>query len=337
MSLQALKFELDDTKVFQELVEVMKSVSSVRFPKLVKKLANYNNYYEQLRASISFSLRELSSLKTKFNYDEKFRGLGRTYEVNDKLLEILIENQDYSKFFYFDEKNEKPTKNIIIVICSNRGFCGSFNKILISAIDKKLEELKLQETENEFCIIGNVLGNMNRFRSSAKIKFPEGKILIPDTDVFEVEVNKIYEAFILDKILLYKNVRFFVISNFLKVYPNGQHKVETSVYNLLPYKAFAETKEEKDPYSRKIRFYPTPEVAVANLIEVYLKSKLTHLMLQSEIAENYLRMQSMSQASDKIKDHIAFLEKEIRKLRQRNITKQLIELMAAGLALDEMN
>ena len=57
------------------------------------------------------------------------------------------------------------------------------------------------------------------------------------------------------------------------------------------------------------------------------------LLWESETAENFLRMNSMNQASDAVKEAIEKLEATIRKTRQTTITRELVEIISGAEAL----
>jgi F-type H+-transporting ATPase subunit gamma len=78
-------------------------------------------------------------------------------------------------------------------------------------------------------------------------------------------------------------------------------------------------------------FEPSPEEVLAYLLGRYLNIYLYHALLNAKASEQSARMVSMKNASDSAESLIKELTLEYNKLRQGNITKELLEI-AGGQA-----
>ncbi len=78
-------------------------------------------------------------------------------------------------------------------------------------------------------------------------------------------------------------------------------------------------------------FEPSPEDLLAYLIDTYLNVYLYYVLLNAKASEQSARMVSMKNATDSAEDLIKDLKLEYNKLRQGNITKELLEI-AGGQA-----
>jgi F-type H+-transporting ATPase subunit gamma len=78
-------------------------------------------------------------------------------------------------------------------------------------------------------------------------------------------------------------------------------------------------------------FEPSPEALVAYLVETYLNVYLYYVLLNAKASEQSARMVSMKNATDSAENLIKDLKLEYNKLRQGNITKELLEI-AGGQA-----
>ena len=78
-------------------------------------------------------------------------------------------------------------------------------------------------------------------------------------------------------------------------------------------------------------FEPTPEALLAYLIDTYLNVYLYFVLLNAKASEQSARMVSMKNATDSAETLIKDLKLEYNKLRQGNITKELLEI-AGGQA-----
>ena len=89
-------------------------------------------------------------------------------------------------------------------------------------------------------------------------------------------------------------------------------------------KAIAEDTEEA-------QFEPGPEAVLVYLLDIYLNVYLYYVLLNAKASEQSARMVSMKNATDSAESLIDALSLEYNKLRQGNITKELLEI-AGGQA-----
>jgi len=78
-------------------------------------------------------------------------------------------------------------------------------------------------------------------------------------------------------------------------------------------------------------FEPNPEAVLTYLVNHYLSIYLFYVLLNAKASEQSARMVSMKSATDSAEDLIKALKLEYNKLRQGNITKELLEI-AGGQA-----
>ena len=83
--------------------------------------------------------------------------------------------------------------------------------------------------------------------------------------------------------------------------------------------------------SEETLFEPTPEALLSYLIGHYLNIYLYFALLNAKASEQSARMVSMKNATDSAETLIDELRLEYNKLRQGNITKELLEI-AGGQA-----
>ena len=93
----------------------------------------------------------------------------------------------------------------------------------------------------------------------------------------------------------------------------------------------APTEEELASFSEDTIFEPDAESVMAYLIGQYLNIFLYFTLLHAKASEQSARMVSMKNATDAAEDLIKSLKLEYNKLRQGNITKELLEI-AGGQA-----
>lgn len=90
--------------------------------------------------------------------------------------------------------------------------------------------------------------------------------------------------------------------------------------------------EEAELAARKASlFEPSPEILLGYLLSHYLNIYIYQVLLNAKASEQSARMVSMKNATDNAENLIADLTLEYNKLRQGNITKELLEI-AGGQA-----
>ena len=80
-------------------------------------------------------------------------------------------------------------------------------------------------------------------------------------------------------------------------------------------------------------FEPTPKRVFGALLPHYLNYRVYQILLESKASEHSSRMVAMKNATDNAKQLIKDLTLEYNKLRQANITKELLEISSAAMAL----
>jgi F-type H+-transporting ATPase subunit gamma len=80
-------------------------------------------------------------------------------------------------------------------------------------------------------------------------------------------------------------------------------------------------------------FEPGPETVLGSLLPHYLNFQMYQILLEAKASEHSSRMVAMKNATDNAKQLIKDLTLEYNKLRQANITKELLEITTAQMAL----
>jgi len=92
-----------------------------------------------------------------------------------------------------------------------------------------------------------------------------------------------------------------------------------------------ESKDELAGDSAEILFEPSPEVLLTYLLSYYVNTYIYQVLLNAKASEQSARMVSMKNATDNAEGLIKDLTHEYNKLRQDNITQELLEI-AGGQA-----
>jgi F-type H+-transporting ATPase subunit gamma len=85
--------------------------------------------------------------------------------------------------------------------------------------------------------------------------------------------------------------------------------------------------------SREYVFEPAPTDVLGNLLPHYVNYQVFQFLQESKASEQSARMVAMKNATDNAKQLIKDLTLEYNKLRQANITKELLEITSAAMAM----
>ena len=80
-------------------------------------------------------------------------------------------------------------------------------------------------------------------------------------------------------------------------------------------------------------FEPTPDIVLGEMLPHYLNFQMYQILLEAKASEHSARMVAMKNATDNAQQLIKDLTLEYNKLRQANITKELLEITTAQMAM----
>jgi F-type H+-transporting ATPase subunit gamma len=94
----------------------------------------------------------------------------------------------------------------------------------------------------------------------------------------------------------------------------------------------AESEEDLTASTTEFMFEPNPEAVLGYLLSHYLNIYIYHVLLEAKASEQSARMVAMKSATDNAHELIRDLTLEYNKLRQGNITKELLEIVSGQTA-----
>lgn len=244
------------------------------------------------------------------------------------LLSNLIEavSEDYSHPLI---EQRKQIKNIaLIVVASDRGFCGGFNTN-INKFAKNFANVELSK------------------------KFPDARIhLIPigrrSVNFFRKESFELFSEYpgIFKKLefTISKEIAGLISSNFIEgnfdkvfIFYNAFKNLISQVptqKQLLPIIAQQGRSTEKNTgYNFDYIFEPDQKSILDSLLPTDLNIQVWRSLLESAAAEEAARMMAMETATNNANDLIKHLELVYNKERQSSITKEMLEIVSGAESL----
>jgi F-type H+-transporting ATPase subunit gamma len=219
-----------------------------------------------------------------------------------------------------------PTRAAVLVLTSDRGFCGGYN----SSVLREAQALNARLAERGIEAVPFVSGRKglvwNRFRSRDMAGEWSG---FSDTPRHH-DATAITEALLdyfarpaeeggVDEIYL-------VYTEFVSMLT--QRPV---VHRLLPLEITERVERVAIPV---YEFEPSPEIVLNELLPWYVESRIFHALLDSAAAEIAARRRAMKSATDNANELLEALTREANKARQAEITQEISEIVG-GNALAE--
>lgn len=251
---------------------------------------------------------------------------GRPYAtlMNEVLAEVTYHAGDFTHPLM--EKRDGK-KRCVIVVSTDKGLCGALNGNLLR------EATKFDKESTVFITAGR---KASQFIARTKRKLA-AEFTYKDAPIF-AEARAIsrfaQEMFTKGEVgrvdILYTN---FVSTlsqkpEALPFLPVGEIKgVAAGVHG-------AETGEKLLRGATEFLFEPAPSAVLGALLPHYLNFQVYQLLLEAKASEHSARMVAMKNATDNAKQLIKDLTIEYNKLRQANITKELLEIASAAMALE---
>ena len=96
----------------------------------------------------------------------------------------------------------------------------------------------------------------------------------------------------------------------------------------------AESEAELEAHTTEFLFEPSPEIIMSHFLPQYLDIYLYETLLNAKASEHSARMVSMKNATDNAESLIKDLTLEFNKLRQGNITKELLDIAGGQAGAD---
>jgi len=282
MNTREIRKRIASIKKTQQITKAMKMVSAVRYRKAYLNLISNRPYMNEMEMLV----KDLASKKP----------------------------EDYEHVYF--TVPEKAKKDLVIVIASDKGLCGSFNSNLLKKCLKYLNSLsstpdiitvgkkgKEYLGHRGFQAIYNYSGVMHNLNYCAVV------------DVVD-EILERYESGTYRSVTIIYNE--FVAAT----------QTKTKIFPLLPVSVDVVSEVKSD-----FIFEPDIETILEKLLPKYLTIVFFGILLESNASEEGLRMTSMEQATKNADDMMKKLTLIYNQTRQAGITKELSDLVGGAAAV----
>ncbi len=223
---------------------------------------------------------------------------------------------------------ENPKRAAMLILTSDRGFCGGFNANVLREAQSLRALLEQQGVEVVPFVAGRKGIGWHRFRARAMAAEWNGFSDTPRQHDAEAITNALLDAYSrspqdggVDEIHV-------VYTDFVSMLTQ-----KAEVRRLLPLE-IEETSEQPSAGPMPIyEFEPSPEDVLNALLPWYVESRLFHALLDSAASEIAARRRAMKSATDNAHELIEQLSREANKARQAEITQEISEIVGGANAL----
>jgi F-type H+-transporting ATPase subunit gamma len=235
------------------------------------------------------------------------------------------------------EEREKLNRVGILLVTGDRGLAGSFNTQIIRAGLELQREFESEGTDVTFSVVGRRGNSTLQFRgedvNQAYVGFTDRPAFANAREIGE-DLSSSYMDSDLDRVELIYN-RY--------VSPLTQYVRRQTLLPLQQAEVFGEgipePEEPEDPelaeaHSKALWIYePDPELLLPQLFREYVDLSIFRALLESTASEHGSRMTAMRNAAENAQDMIGDLTLEMNRVRQSEITQEILEVVGGAEAL----
>jgi F-type H+-transporting ATPase subunit gamma len=235
------------------------------------------------------------------------------------------------------EEREQVRKVGILLVTGDRGLAGSFNTQIIRAGIELKRELAADGADVTFSVVGRRGNSTLQFRgeevSGAYIGFTDRPTFANAREIGD-DLSAAYIDEDLDRVELVYN-RY--------VSPLTQYVRRQTLLPLQHAEVFGEgIPEPEEPVDSELAeahakalwvYEPDPELLLPQLFKDYADISIFRALLESTASEHGSRMTAMRNAAENAQDMISSLTLEMNRVRQAEITQEILEVVAGAEAL----
>lgn len=300
--LKELRTRIETIKSTQKITSAMKMVAASSLRKAQGLIASSVPYRENI----------LSPLE---NVVSEFR--------------TLEQNGTFVKWPRMIAGSENDRTYLLLVFTSDRGLCGNFNASVAKVAARRIEELQNAGKEVKVACIGRKGYSILKRRYAANIVRDIDGIAKKGAryDESAVIANYAYDDFMMRNI----DVCEAVYSEF-----HSAINREIVVKQLLPLRFSERAEAETEPVlvnGAAYEYEPYKMEVLGQSLPLLYKASVFEAIIHSQASEHGARMTSMDNATRNAKDMISRLTLKYNRMRQTNITTELIEIIAGAEAL----
>jgi F-type H+-transporting ATPase subunit gamma len=225
------------------------------------------------------------------------------------------------------QQPEEQTKNVLLVLTSNRGLCGGYNGAVLRHVTTRLKQAKKSGEELAIEVAGKRGLSYLKFQELEYAKAYTNFEDKPRYDEVEEIADRYIEGFIAGDIH-----RVDIAYTKFETAARQTAVIET----LLPVGSLGDddAKDDGEDQGVDYEFLPSPEDILEEIVPAAFKARLFKCFLDAAVSEQIARMVAMKGATENAGDMISELSMQYNRARQSQITSELSEIIGGAAALE---
>lgn len=222
--------------------------------------------------------------------------------------------------------DQKVGKELILVICSDRGLCGAYNGTVLRTALNYVRSLKDDGTKYDLEVAGK--------KGLGYFKFQHIQVARRH-DIGDKPSYEDVGALAADYIERYMSGEYDAIRIISMRFVSTSRQV-VEIKQLLPMAETTEANEEKESsgYLPYYDFLPSARELLDELLPLTVKTALLQAFNEAVVSEQIMRMIAMKAATENAKDFGSTLRRLFNRARQGQITTELTEIVSGAAALE---
>ncbi len=250
---------------------------------------------------------------------------GRPYAalMNEVLAEVTFNAGDFSHPLM---EKRADGKRCVIVVSTDKGLCGGLNSNLLR------EAAKFDKNTTVYVTAGRKASQFiarTKRQLAAEFTYKDAPLFSEARAISKFARDLFLKGDVSRVDILFTNYISTLNQKpeVLPLLPVGEIKgVTAGVHG-------AATAEKLTRGTTEFIFEPAADVVLGSLLPHYLNFQVYQILLEAKASEHSSRMVAMKNATDNAKQLIKDLTLEYNKLRQANITRELLEITSAAMAM----
>lgn len=232
-------------------------------------------------------------------------------------------------------ENPNPTRAAMLLVTSDRGFCGGYNANVLREAEALATLLRDAGKEVVPYVVGRKGITWHRFRGREMAGQWSGFTDLPTYPHAEEIGRRLVEAFRTPAEEGGVDEIHVIYTEFVSMLTQ-----RVAVHRILPLeieeREVDETAEEEAAGPLPLYdFEPSAEGVLDTLLPNYIESRIWHMLLQAAASEHAARRRAMKSATDNANELVDELTRRANQARQTEITQEISEIVGGANALAE--
>jgi len=224
------------------------------------------------------------------------------------------------------EENSASKRQVLLVIASNRGLCGGYNGNIMRLTNQQIHEMRQAGLTIDLRVAGK--------KAIQHFKYAHQPIDAGYTNFDEKTTYQTVATLANEFMNLYRRQE---IAGVKVVYTcfHSAASFHAEVFNLLPIQTREKNEAPVKPPTKTeyYLFSPSADAILRYLIPMSVRISLFQCFRDSLLSEQAARMRAMKAASDNAEQMIHSLARQYNRLRQTQITSELLDIIGGAQAL----